>query len=65
MGARFIKYCPASKQWYIMDRQKCCIKIRHAMSGIIRREKSKALRCVMKKISQDPGVNQQTKKLGY
>ena len=65
MGARFIKYCPVLKKWYIIERKNCYTKIRDVISGMITREKIKALRCVMKKLSQEPGVNQQTKKLGH
>ena len=58
MGARFIKYCPALKRWYIMERKNCYTKIRMAMSGMIRYEKNKAvtkaLSYVKKKLSQDP-----------
>ena len=52
-------------QKYSLIKYNKITKIKIAIPGMIRREKVKALSYVMKKLSQDPGVHQQTKKLGH
>ena len=51
MGAKFIKQCPVTKKWYIMDRKMCHQKIYLALHGRITYQKRKALGCVMKKLA--------------